>query len=208
MNISNAVSALHRPGAVPHPHAQSVVAFGEALVDQFRDRNCAGRRAVQRGMPSWRAGRASGADDAGRQGCAGRAVATGNERTGWTGVTCSAIRRAPTGQVKVTETAAGQVFDILFDQAYDHIHTGLARMVGLRVHPQNGLLGHPGAAPAKPLWPAFNEACDQQKQRLYSLNLLSWFFETCFAWRTWRIQSERLGWVRSVCLSPSGRLCG
>ncbi|HSJ81547.1 MAG TPA: PfkB family carbohydrate kinase, partial [Thiobacillus sp.] len=42
MNISNAASAMHRPGAAPHPHAQSVVAFGEALVDQFRDRTVLG----------------------------------------------------------------------------------------------------------------------------------------------------------------------
>jgi fructokinase len=41
----------------------------------------------------------------------------------------------PTGQVLVSESAGGHAFDILPDQAYDHIHPGLARMVGLSVHP-------------------------------------------------------------------------
>jgi fructokinase len=37
--------------------------------------------------------------------------------------------------VKVTETDAGHAFDILPEQAYDHIHASMARMVGLSAHP-------------------------------------------------------------------------
>ena len=41
----------------------------------------------------------------------------------------------PTGQVKVHLEPAGHRFEILPDQAYDHIHASVARMVTLSIHP-------------------------------------------------------------------------
>jgi len=41
----------------------------------------------------------------------------------------------PTGQVMVHLDPAGHRFEILPDQAYDHIHASVARMVALSIHP-------------------------------------------------------------------------
>lgn len=136
MNISNAVSAMHRPGAAPYPHAQSVVAFGEALVDQFRDRTVLGGAPFNVACHLGALGAhpvlmtRAGKDAPGEQ-----LQQAMRER----GLDRRGLQRdpaRPTGRVKVTETAAGPVFDILSDQAYDHIHAGLARMVGLLMHPE------------------------------------------------------------------------
>ena len=136
MNISNAVSVMHRSGAVLHPHAQSVVAFGEALVDQFRDRTVLGGAPFNVACHLGALGAhpvlmtRAGKDAPGEQ-----LQQAMHER----GLDRRGLQRdpaRPTGRVKVTETATGPVFDILSDQAYDHIHAGLARMVGLLVHPE------------------------------------------------------------------------
>lgn len=136
MNISNAASAMHRPGAAPHPRAQSVVAFGEALVDQFRDRTVLGGAPFNVACHLGALGAhpvlmtRAGKDAPGEQ-----LQQAMSER----GLDRRGLQRdpaRPTGRVKVTETAAGPVFDILSDQAYDYIHAGLARMVGLLVHPE------------------------------------------------------------------------
>lgn len=50
------------------------------------------------------------------------------------GVQCD--RKHPTGQVKVHFEGGSHRFEILPDQAYDHIHTSLARMVALSIHPK------------------------------------------------------------------------
>src|SRR5574340_1259157 len=124
------------------PHAafqldsQTVIAFGETLVDQFRDRNVLG------GAPfnvACHLG-ALGAHPvlvtrAGKDALGDQLLQAMSER----GLDLRGVQRdpaRPTGRVKVTETAHGHVFDILSDQAYDHIHASLTRMVGLSLHPQ------------------------------------------------------------------------
>ena len=42
----------------------------------------------------------------------------------------------PTGQVKVKLTSDGHQFDILEDQAYDHIHAGITHMVTMSLKPE------------------------------------------------------------------------
>jgi len=49
------------------------------------------------------------------------------------GIQCDT--RHPTGRVIVQEEKNGHQFDILANQAYDHIHAGLARLVSLSAHP-------------------------------------------------------------------------
>lgn len=135
MNIPNAGRTMHRPGIAPHPHAQSVVAFGEALVDQFRGRTVLGGAPYNVVCHLGALGAhpvlmtRAGKDAPGEQ-----LQQAMSER----GLDRRGLQRdpaRPTGRVRVTETAAGPVYDILSDQAYDHIHAGLARMVGLLVHP-------------------------------------------------------------------------
>jgi len=115
---------------------QTVIAFGETLVDQFRDRNVPG------GAPfnvSCHLG-ALGAHPvlvtrAGKDALGDQLLQAMSER----GLDLRGVQRdpaRPTGRVRVTETARGHAFDILSDQAYDHIHASLARMVGLSLHPQ------------------------------------------------------------------------
>lgn len=115
--------------------APAVVAFGETLVDEFRD------RAVLGGAPFnvschlaafgvqpvlvTRTGK-DAAGDTLQQAMRARGL---DPR----GVQVDPVR--PTGRVKVSETADGHRFDILPEQAYDHIHASLARMVGLSAHP-------------------------------------------------------------------------
>lgn len=47
----------------------------------------------------------------------------------------------PTGQVKVQLTADGHQFDILEDQAYDHIHAGITHMVTMSLKPEMAYFG-------------------------------------------------------------------
>lgn len=116
--------------------APTVVAFGETLVDQFHDRDVLGGAPFNvschlaalgvRPVLVTRAGK----DAAGVM--LQRAMAKrGLDRRG---VQTDPVR--PTGRVMVTEDADGHRFDILPEQAYDHIHASLARMVGLSVHPE------------------------------------------------------------------------
>lgn len=124
------------PHAAVQPDNQMVIAFGETLVDQFRDRNVLG------GAPfnvACHLG-ALGAHPvlvtrAGKDALGDQLLQAMSER----GLDLRGVQRdpsRPTGRVKVTETARGHAFDILSDQAYDHIHARLARMVGLSLHPQ------------------------------------------------------------------------
>lgn len=133
MTMPNDATALH---AAVQPDNQTVIAFGETLVDQFRDRNVLG------GAPfnvACHLG-ALGAHPvlvtrAGKDALGDQLVQAMSER----GLDLRGVQRdpaRPTGRVKVTETARGHAFDILSDQAYDHIHASLARMVGLSLHPQ------------------------------------------------------------------------
>lgn len=133
MTTPNDATALH---AAVQPDNQTVIAFGETLVDQFRDRNVLG------GAPfnvACHLG-ALGAHPvlvtrAGKDALGDQLVQAMSER----GLDLRGVQRdpaRPTGRVKVTETVRGHAFDILSDQAYDHIHASLARMVGLSLHPQ------------------------------------------------------------------------
>lgn len=115
---------------------QSVIAFGETLVDQFQDRNVLGGAPFNVACHL----RALGADPvlvtrAGKDALGDQLQQAMTER----GLDLQGVQRdpgRPTGRVKVTETGGGHDFDILSDQAYDHIHPSLARLVGLASHPQ------------------------------------------------------------------------
>jgi len=136
MNTSS-LAAARRPAETDAALAgQTVIAFGETLVDQFLDRN------VLDGAPFnvachlgalgahpvlvTRAGKDAWGDQLQQTLSARRLDARGVQRD----------PARPTGRVKVTETESGPAFEILPDQAYDHIHASLARMVGLSSHPQ------------------------------------------------------------------------
>jgi fructokinase len=135
MNTPREATVMRPSDRAFHSTGQTVIAFGETLVDQFRDRNVLG------GAPfnvACHLG-ALGAHPvlvtrAGKDRLGGQLRQTMCERgLDQRGVQSDPVR--PTGRVRVTETAAGRAFDILADQAYDHIHASLARMVGLSVHP-------------------------------------------------------------------------
>jgi len=115
---------------------QTVIAFGETLVDQFHDRNVLGGAPFNVACHLGALGAhpvlvtRSGKDAPGEQ-----LQQAMSER----GLDLRGVQRdpaRPTGRVKVIESPQGHAFDILSDQAYDHIHPGLARMVGLSLHPQ------------------------------------------------------------------------
>jgi fructokinase len=135
MNMSNAGTAQRQPGAADHSTAQTVIAFGETLVDQFRDRNVLGGAPFNVACHLAALGAhpvlvtRAGKDRPGEQ----LRQAMNERGLDLRGVQSDPAR--PTGRVKVTETASGHAFDILSDQAYDHIHASLARMVGLSAHP-------------------------------------------------------------------------
>jgi fructokinase len=136
MNTSIGANLARPANDSVRPVSQTVVAFGETLVDQFRDQsvmngapfNVACHLAAMGSHPVLvtRAGK----DDLGDQ-LLQIMAARGLDRRG---VQRDAGR--PTGRVKVTETENGHSFSILSNQAYDHIHANLARMVGMSVHPE------------------------------------------------------------------------
>lgn len=136
MNTPSEVTRMRSSDDVFGPADQTVIAFGETLVDQFRDSNVLG------GAPfnvACHLG-ALGAHPvlvtrAGKDALGEQLLRAMSER----GLDMRGVQRdpsRPTGRVKVTETARGHAFDILSDQAYDHIHASLARMVGLSLHPR------------------------------------------------------------------------
>lgn len=128
--------AIH-PSLVPpiSPTAPFVIVFGETLVDQFRDRNVPGGAPFNVACHLAALGAhpvlvtRTGKDAPGEQ----LLQAMRARGLDLRGVQRDPVR--PTGRVRVTENASGHVFDILPDQAYDHIHPGMARMVGLLTHP-------------------------------------------------------------------------
>lgn len=135
MNTSTGAPAIFSPEGAVHPVVETVVAFGETLVDQFRDRsvlggapfNVACHLAAMGAHPVLvtRAGK----DELGEQ----LMQAMAERGLDMRGVQSDPAR--PTGRVRVTENASGHVFDILPDQAYDHIHAGMARMAAMSSHP-------------------------------------------------------------------------
>lgn len=136
MNMSSPGVAMRPPEEADSAAAQTVIAFGETLVDQFRDRNVLGGAPFNVACHLGALGAhpvlvtRAGKDVPGEQ----LLQAMSERGLDLRGVQRDPVR--PTGRVKVTETARGHAFDILSDQAYDHIHPSLARMVGLSSHPQ------------------------------------------------------------------------
>ncbi|MHB0974912.1 MAG: carbohydrate kinase family protein [Thiobacillus sp.] len=136
MNTPSEATAMRSSDDAFQSADQTVIAFGETLVDQFRDRNVLGgapfnvacHLAALGAHPVLvtRAGKDALGDQLLR--------AMGKRGLDLRGVQRDPAR--PTGRVKVTETARGHTFDILPEQAYDHIHASLARMVGLSLHPK------------------------------------------------------------------------
>lgn len=135
MYTSSEPSVTHLPDDVAPMAAQTMVAFGETLVDQFRDRNVLGGAPFNVTCHLGALGAhpvlvtRAGKDELGEQ-----LLQAMRER----GLDMRGVQNdpgRPTGRVEVTETASGHVFGILSDQAYDHIHARMARMVGLSVHP-------------------------------------------------------------------------
>ncbi len=118
-----------------HPLTHAVVAFGETLVDQFKDRsvlggapfNVACHLAAMGAHPVLvtRAGK----DELGEH----LLQAMAERGLDMSGVQSDPVR--PTGRVQVTEGPGGHEFNILTDQAYDHIHPGLARMAAMSARP-------------------------------------------------------------------------
>ncbi len=113
----------------------TVALFGEVLADVFPDRTVLGGAPfnVARHLKAFglnpvlitRTG-----NDALRDELLEAMAAWGMETMG---VQCD--RSYPTGQVKVHLEGATHRFEILPDQAYDHIHASVARMVALSIHP-------------------------------------------------------------------------
>jgi len=135
MDTSSLATVRHLTGDAAQMAAPTVIAFGEALVDQFRDRNVLGGAPFNVTCHLGALGAhpilvtRAGKDALGEQ----LQQAMSERRLDLRGVQNDPVR--PTGRVKVTETEAGHAFDILSEQAYDHIHASMARMVGLSVHP-------------------------------------------------------------------------
>jgi fructokinase len=114
----------------------TVALFGEVLADVFPDRSVLGGAPfnVARHLKAFglnpvlitRTG-----NDALRDELLATMAASGMETMG---VQCDQHR--PTGQVNVHFDAGSHRFEILPEQAYDHIHATVARMVALSIHPQ------------------------------------------------------------------------
>ena len=136
MNTPTDMRTMHPSDDTLPAADQTVIAFGETLVDQFSDRNVLGGAPFNVACHL----RALGANPvlvtrAGKDALGDQLQQAMAER----GLDMQGVQRdpgRPTGRVKVTETESGHDFDILSDQAYDHIHPSLARMVGLSSHPQ------------------------------------------------------------------------
>lgn len=132
---SDATTTTLYPESTFHSSTQTVVAFGETLVDQFRDRNVLGGAPFNVACHLAAMGShpvlvtRAGKDELGEQ-----LMQTMAER----GLDMRGVQSDParsTGRVRVTENEAGHAFDILPDQAYDHIHPGMARMAAMSAHP-------------------------------------------------------------------------
>lgn len=114
----------------------TVALFGEVLADVFPDRTVLGGAPfnVARHLKAFglnpvlitRTG-----NDALRAELLDTMAACGMETVG---VQCD--QNYPTGQVKVHFEGGTHRFEILPDQAYDHIHATVARMVALSIHPE------------------------------------------------------------------------
>lgn len=126
---------MFSPEGAVHPVVETVLTFGETLVDQFRDRDVLGGAPFNVTCHLSALGAhpvlvtRAGKDELGEQ-----LMQVMAER----GLDLRGVQRdptRPTGRVQVTESESGHVFNILTDQAYDHIHAGMARMAAMSAHP-------------------------------------------------------------------------
>lgn len=138
MNASKAAELTSLPGTqagTDPAAAMTLVAFGEALVDQFEDREVPGGAPFNVACHLAAFGAhpvlvtRTGKDAQGER----LLHAMSAHGLDLRGVQCDPVR--PTGLVEVHETASGHRFEIHSDQAYDHIHARMARLVGLSVRP-------------------------------------------------------------------------
>ncbi len=135
MNTSSLASFTPLPDEAAQVPVPTVIAFGETLIDQFRDRNVLGGAPFNVSCHLGALGvhpvlvTRAGKDALGEQ----LQRAMSERGLDLLGLQSDPVR--PTGRVKVIETEAGHAFDILPEQAYDHIHASMARMVGLSAHP-------------------------------------------------------------------------
>lgn len=113
-----------------------VLVFGEVLFDQFPDRTVLGgapfnvaRHLAGFGWPPLLISRV-GRDEAQAK------VLKAMARYGMDASCIQIDPLHPTGSVKVELNEAGHRFDILDNQAYDHIHQGMARLGALAARPQ------------------------------------------------------------------------
>ncbi len=132
IKTTNYMNLIDTPQGAHYP----VLVFGEVLFDQFPDRTVIGgapfnvaRHLAGFGLPPLLISRV-GRDDAQAE------VMKAMERFKLD-VRCIQIDpRHPTGAVKVELNESGHSFEILDDQAYDHIHSGTARLGALAARPQ------------------------------------------------------------------------
>ena len=135
MNTSSLAIFPPLPDEAAQAAVPTVIAFGETLIDQFRDRNVLGGAPFNVSCHLGALGvhpvlvTRAGKDALGEQ----LQRAMSERGLDLLGLQSDPVR--PTGRVKVIETEAGHTFDILPEQAYDHIHASMARMVGLSAHP-------------------------------------------------------------------------
>lgn len=129
------IPVVFSPETAVHPLVETILAFGETLADEFRDRRVLG------GAPFNVACHLAALGThpvlvtrAGKDALGDELMRTMVERgLDLRGVQSDPSR--PTGRVRVTETDSGHVFDILTDQAYDYIHAGMARMAAMSARP-------------------------------------------------------------------------
>ncbi len=126
MNFNNTPQGTHYP----------VLVFGEVLFDQFPDRTVLGgapfnvaRHLAGFGWPPLLISRV-GRDEEQVE------VLKAMERFGMDASCIQIDPLHPTGRVKVELADAGHSFEILDNQAYDHIHQGMARLGALAARPQ------------------------------------------------------------------------
>lgn len=126
---------MYPPDGMHLPVAETVLVFGETLIDQFSD------RAVLGGAPFNVACHLAALGThpvlvtrVGKDAPGDLVTQTMVER----GLDLQGIQVDPsrqTGRVHVVETESGHVFDILTDQAYDYIHAGMARRAAMSARP-------------------------------------------------------------------------
>lgn len=205
---------------IPDPHISSrrsgatVALFGEVLADVFPDRSVLGGAPfnVARHLKAFglnpvlitRTG-----NDALRDELLETMAASGMETVG---VQCD--QNYPTGQVKVHFEAGTHRFEILPEQAYDHIHATVARMVALNCHPSLiyfGTLAQRHAASRRALRMLLNSV---RAPAFFDVNLRSPWYEPQVLRRSLRqadtvkLNNEEMAVLADMFALPGDTLAG